>query len=429
MNVHPVENNGVGGSPCRTSTTLHLLHDAIVKGDVPYCEKLVHDGVPVNEPLLSGHGVASPHRNEYRDTGIRAIHAAVIYRRPEIVDLLLRNGADPNQPDRLGRRPSHLVVIYWPRGRITFDDDSDITLEERKYRNYLTTLHQKCRRSLRSLWNAGANVNEPMNNEFTPLHFAAYYNTAGSVKDLVRYGADVNAINENGEKCTTPVMLAAHCGNETVLQEIIKYGGNIYCHSPCAGHNLLHLAATNSRNLETAAECVKILLQHGLLPNVQDERGRSPLHFAAQNGNADAIDCLLDFGANPDLLDHQGNTAVFGVFNNLDNFRFNSENLPTYIRLMVETLHPNIYQQRLPTVLSSTKSVFVNYLLEKSKVPVSLTAMCRHIIRRTLALNTRGKASLATVSQLQLPNSLKRFIADNNEELKRLIKDMFQSVS
>lgn len=48
------------------------------------------------------------------------------------------------------------------------------------------------------------------------------------------------------------------------------------------------------------------LLQEGANPNLQDDNGRTALHFAAENKRMESVQNLLDFGADPKIADKQG---------------------------------------------------------------------------------------------------------------------------
>ena len=58
---------------------------------------------------------------------------------------------------------------------------------------------------------------------------------------------------------------------------------------------------------------VAALLDHGLLPNMRNDRGDSLLMLAAYNGNAPVAELLLQRGADPDLVNDKGQTPLMGV--------------------------------------------------------------------------------------------------------------------
>ena len=72
------------------------------------------------------------------------------------------------------------------------------------------------------------------------------------------------------------------------------------------GRTPLHFAAGDGNAVE-----VRRLLKAGADANHQDANGWSPLHFAAQASSGECTDALLGFGANPSLQDSHGNTALF----------------------------------------------------------------------------------------------------------------------
>ncbi|HEY0726823.1 MAG TPA: ankyrin repeat domain-containing protein [Pyrinomonadaceae bacterium] len=88
------------------------------------------------------------------------------------------------------------------------------------------------------------------------------------VEKLLAHGADVNALDEDGDT-------ALHGAGQT---------GNV--------------------------EIVRMLLDKGANPNVQNKVGGTPLMWAAVYGNVDAARLLLSRGADPTLKDNDGITAA-----------------------------------------------------------------------------------------------------------------------
>lgn len=68
---------------------------------------------------------------------------------------------------------------------------------------------------------------------------------------------------------------------------------------------LLHMAVTRG-----AAGDVKLLLQNGAEVNAVTDVGVSPLHRAIYNGDEQIVVHLLEAGANPEMKDKWGNSAV-----------------------------------------------------------------------------------------------------------------------
>lgn len=72
------------------------------------------------------------------------------------------------------------------------------------------------------------------------------------------------------------------------------------------GRTPLHYASNDGN-----AEKVKELLASGADPNVQDDNGWTPLHFAAQAVSAAVAELLLAAGANVTAKDSAGNIALW----------------------------------------------------------------------------------------------------------------------
>ncbi len=73
---------------------------------------------------------------------------------------------------------------------------------------------------------------------------------------------------------------------------------------------LLHRPAVSKKQYMKA---VATLVKSGRSVNIQDAKGRAPLHIAAAAGQAEAISLLLQHGADPNLCDAEGNTPVLLV--------------------------------------------------------------------------------------------------------------------
>ena len=67
----------------------------------------------------------------------------------------------------------------------------------------------------------------------------------------------------------------------------------------------LHVA-TNRGNLEM----VRLLLDYKASVNIQDEDGDRPLHLCAFSSEPEIAELLIQHGANPNLKNHRGATAV-----------------------------------------------------------------------------------------------------------------------
>ena len=57
-------------------------------------------------------------------------------------------------------------------------------------------------------------------------------------------------------------------------------------------------------------ELIRLLLKHGANPNVQDDRGATPLHEAVKRKKVDAVKVLLQHGADSAIRDSEGKTPI-----------------------------------------------------------------------------------------------------------------------
>jgi hypothetical protein len=118
------------------------------------------------------------------------------------------------------------------------------------------------------LYNHGADANVRCFDERTPLHAAVQSGHLDIVLELFWYGADVNAQNRIG---WTP----------------------------------LHIA---SRLVQPNVDVVQVLFEHGVKVNARAKDGSTALHEASAHGTPEVVHLLLEYGANVDMKNHNGNT-------------------------------------------------------------------------------------------------------------------------
>jgi len=105
---------------------------------------------------------------------------------------------------------------------------------------------------------------------FTPLHLASFFSQLQAVEELLKNGADPNAVATNGTK----------------------------------------LAVINSAAASGNADLVKMLLREGANPDAQQEGGSTALHAAAQQNNRDMVGALLESGADTSIRMADGRIAA-----------------------------------------------------------------------------------------------------------------------
>lgn len=111
----------------------------------------------------------------------------------------------------------------------------------------------------------------------------------------------IEARNNNGE---SPLMMAALKGHLDLARELIERKAEV--NKP--GWTPLHYACSNSEPESKAM--VALLLEHHAYIDAESPNRTTPLMMAARYGHPDAVQLLLEEGADPSLRNEKGLTAV-----------------------------------------------------------------------------------------------------------------------
>jgi ankyrin repeat protein len=69
-------------------------------------------------------------------------------------------------------------------------------------------------------------------------------------------------------------------------------------------------------------EAIKIYLDNGMSPNIQNENGKTLLHVACADGYSGLLELLLEYGANPNIEDNEGDTPInYAVFRQYEDYQ------------------------------------------------------------------------------------------------------------
>lgn len=118
---------------------------------------------------------------------------------------------------------------------------------------------------------------------YTPLMYASRKGHANIVRFLLSKGADVDAINTDGN---TALLIASYWGHSSVVKNLINKGANLNIQNKDL-RAALHAAVAGEK-----LEIVKLLVQKGADTNLKDEADRTPLDLAKKRGSAAIVEFL-----------------------------------------------------------------------------------------------------------------------------------------
>ncbi len=205
--------------------------------------------------------------------GSTALYVASEKGQLEIVDLLLRKGIDTNLAGKGAQTPLYIA-------------------SEKGYLKIVKLLIQ-----------GGADVNLVDQFDKSPLHVASEKGHVSVVEYLISKGGNVNKINKMD---TTPLYEALKNKHEGVASLLTSNGADVNLRKK-DGSTLLHISRLMRRG---NAAIIDQLIQRGANIDLVNDKGRSALFVASQDGNIDAVHSLIQGGADVNLSDKLGLTPL-----------------------------------------------------------------------------------------------------------------------
>jgi len=235
----------------------------------------------VERCLTAGAGV-----NARDENGWTPLLLAAAYGTAETAAALVGAGADPKVRDRDGRFPAdmaegngrvkdHNIFQALEEARNIAQPDCGLWNSSGFFENAMAADVKRC-------LTAGAYLEARDEFGWTPLHVAARYGRAETVTALVKAGADMGAWDEDGD---TPLHVAAGWGTAATVAALIKAGAKVNARSEYIGEHPTSVWFTAGVKAGQEATMRR------------NRSGATPLHWAAQYGDAETVVALVNAGA------------------------------------------------------------------------------------------------------------------------------------
>ena len=215
-----------------------------------------------------------------------------------IIQKLLSQNADPRLKDAPGNTSLHLAV------RIKQVVRSEHVKLGAGYTSSLLTPYQTCSvQTVQAIINHGADLNALTNRGQTALWFACVDGHDRFVKILVDTGADPNITDKHRNSCLHAA-IHGQCSTETI-QKILDYGVHVNAINNDGATPLLLAYST------AQAESVELLLTFGADPNIPDADGDTSILNAIEGYcSVNTMQNLIDKGAKVNTTNNKGLTAL-----------------------------------------------------------------------------------------------------------------------
>ncbi|KAJ5444835.1 ankyrin repeat-containing domain protein [Penicillium daleae] len=231
------------------------LANAVSSGSIPAVSLLLERGANL-------HGIASR-------TGDTALHAAVGDNNKEMLEFILKSGANIEIRDSSRTTPLYKAIVN------RNEDAVQILFEY----GAIAEPHIK----------SGVKPKKP-GTARSVLHHALLNRAGKLVPLLLQYGAIVEGATND---VMTPFLRAASCGSVPALEALHAAGCHIHARDN-GKRTALHYAAGERYDGNT--DTVEALLRLGLDPNSRDAEGKTPLHLAPYSQMSPIYDLLVRHG-------------------------------------------------------------------------------------------------------------------------------------
>jgi ankyrin repeat protein len=199
----------------------------------------------------------------------------------EAAQLLLENGADINGTVSVGSPP--------------YPGENETALSEAAKNNHPELVEL--------LLENGADPNiVDTKIGLAPINWAAGMDYADIVSSLIEHGADINA--------TTPIINAVEQDAPQALQALIEGGVDVNATEEDMAQPPLIVLLIRVNSPQSVEKIGAMLLDAGANPDLQDSLGNTALHYAARLNKAELIPLLIEHKAALDIENNNGQTPL-----------------------------------------------------------------------------------------------------------------------
>ncbi|NWV03525.1 ASB10 protein, partial [Ptilonorhynchus violaceus] len=180
-----------------------------------------------------------------------------------------------------------------------------------------TALHEACEAAstdcVHLLLGAGADPEAVSEDGYRPLHLCKSSHSIECVRQLLQHGASANSQTEEEED--TALHVASRHGLAEHVRLLLHHGaelevknkeGQTPLNAACAQHH-------QPQDMDRYYRVCQLLVESGASINAADRDRQHPLHLACKNANAQIAELLLARGANVNVMNYGGNTALHNI--------------------------------------------------------------------------------------------------------------------
>ncbi|XP_036447784.1 ankyrin repeat and SOCS box protein 10 isoform X2 [Colossoma macropomum] len=180
-----------------------------------------------------------------------------------------------------------------------------------------SALHEACEECqpecVKLLLEYGANANAVNEDGLMPLHVCTELNSLECAKHLIQFGAAINgrSLDEND----TPLHVAARHGLPVHVDLYLRHGAALERQND-DGLTPLNSACSQPQELaalERSRQVCQQLVEAGADVQTGDADKQTPLHMACKNANPDVVDLLLQRGASVNSMDYGGEAPMHNI--------------------------------------------------------------------------------------------------------------------